>query len=50
MTLIPSPSYSITIRVAIENQIGMFALIATAISNGEEISDLLILYVLKRAR
>ena len=29
----PSPSYSITIRVEIENRIGMFAKIATAISS-----------------
>ena len=29
----PSPSYSITIRVEIENRIGMFARIATAISS-----------------
>ncbi|MEW6214865.1 MAG: NAD-dependent malic enzyme [Nitrospirota bacterium] len=32
MTHIPSPSYSITIRVEIENRIGMFARMATAIS------------------
>lgn len=32
MTRIPSPSYSITIRLEIENRIGMFAKIATAIS------------------
>lgn len=32
MTRVPSPSYSITIRTEIENRIGMFALIATAIS------------------
>jgi len=32
MTRIPSPSYSITIRAEIENRIGMFAQIATAIS------------------
>ena len=31
MTRVPSPSYSITIRTEIENRIGMFALIATAI-------------------
>ncbi|MDH5201777.1 MAG: NAD-dependent malic enzyme [Nitrospirota bacterium] len=31
MTRIPSPSYSITIRLEIENRIGMFAKIATAI-------------------
>lgn len=30
----PSPSYSITIRVEIDNKIGMFARIATAISSG----------------
>ena len=29
----PSPSYSITIRVEIENRIGMFARIATAIGS-----------------
>jgi malate dehydrogenase (oxaloacetate-decarboxylating) len=29
----PSPSYSITIRAEIENRIGMFAKIATAISS-----------------
>lgn len=33
MTHVPSPSYSITIRAEIENRIGMFAQIATAISN-----------------
>src|SRR5208337_2067873 len=33
MTRITSPSYSITIRVELENRIGMFALLATAISN-----------------
>ncbi len=32
MTQVPSPSYSITIRLEIRNQIGMFARIATAIS------------------
>ena len=32
MTHIPSPSYSITIRLEIESRIGMFAQIATAIS------------------
>ncbi len=32
MTHIPSPSYSITIRLEIESRIGMFAKIATAIS------------------
>ncbi len=32
MTHIPSPSYSITLRVEIESRIGMFAKIATAIS------------------
>jgi len=32
MTHIPSPSYSITIRAEIENRIGMFAQLATAIS------------------
>ena len=32
MTHVPSPSYSITIRLEIESQIGMFAQIATAIS------------------
>jgi len=32
MARFPSPSYSITIRLEIENRIGMFALIATAIS------------------
>jgi malate dehydrogenase (oxaloacetate-decarboxylating) len=32
MTHIPSPSYSVTIRLEIESRIGMFALIATAIS------------------
>lgn len=32
MTRVPSPSYSITIRTEIENRIGMFAQIATAIS------------------
>lgn len=32
MTHIPSPSYSLTIRLEIESRIGMFALIATAIS------------------
>jgi malate dehydrogenase (oxaloacetate-decarboxylating) len=32
MAQIPSPSYSITIRAEIENRIGMFAQIATAIS------------------
>jgi len=32
MAHIPSPSYSITIRVEIENRIGMFANIATALS------------------
>ncbi|MGO9612630.1 MAG: NAD-dependent malic enzyme [Dissulfurispiraceae bacterium] len=32
MSRIPSPSYSITIRLAIENKIGMFARIADAIS------------------
>src|SRR5208282_1039483 len=32
MMRVPSPSYSITIRTEIENRIGMFALIATAIS------------------
>ncbi|MDA8079706.1 MAG: NAD-dependent malic enzyme [Nitrospiraceae bacterium] len=32
MPQMPSPSYSITIRVEIENRIGMFAAIATAIS------------------
>src|SRR5512135_3844197 len=32
MAQFPSPSYSITIRAEIENRIGMFALIATAIS------------------
>jgi malate dehydrogenase (oxaloacetate-decarboxylating) len=30
---IPSPGYSITIRLEIENRIGMFAKIATAISD-----------------
>lgn len=33
MAHVPSPSYSITIRAEIENRIGMFAQIATAISN-----------------
>src|SRR5271169_452466 len=33
MAQVPSPSYSITIRAEIENRIGMFAQIATAISN-----------------
>lgn len=33
MTGVPSPSYSITIRVEIENRLGMFAGIAAAISN-----------------
>jgi malate dehydrogenase (oxaloacetate-decarboxylating) len=33
MTQAPSPSYSITIRLEIRNQIGMFAKIATAISS-----------------
>ncbi len=33
MTRITSPSYSITIRAEIENRIGMFAQLATAISN-----------------
>ncbi|HXX57123.1 MAG TPA: NAD-dependent malic enzyme [Thermodesulfovibrionales bacterium] len=32
MARVPSPSYSLTIRVEIENRIGMFAQIATAIS------------------
>ena len=32
MTHVPSPSYSITIRIEIENRIGMFAEIATVIS------------------
>src|SRR3990172_8515370 len=32
MTQMPSPSYSITIRIEIRNQIGMFARIVTAIS------------------
>ncbi|GAB4406023.1 MAG: NAD-dependent malic enzyme [Thermodesulfovibrionales bacterium] len=32
MTHVPSPSYSITIRLEIENRIGMFSQIATAIS------------------
>ena len=32
MTHVPSPSYSITIRVEIENRIGMFAKIATILS------------------
>lgn len=32
MTHVPSPSYSITIRVEIENRIGMFSMIASAIS------------------
>ncbi len=32
MVHVPSPSYSITIRVELENRIGMFAKIATAIS------------------
>lgn len=32
MSGIPSPSYSITVRVEIENRIGMFAMIATVIS------------------
>lgn len=32
MSKIPTPSYSITIRVSIENRIGMFAKLATAIS------------------
>lgn len=32
MLRVPSPSYSITIRIEIENRIGMFAQIATAIS------------------
>jgi len=32
MTHVPNPSYSITIRLEIESQIGMFAQIATAIS------------------
>lgn len=32
MTHIPSPSYSVTIRAEIENRIGMFSKIATAIS------------------
>ena len=35
MGRITSPSYSITIRVEIENRIGMFAQLATAISNAE---------------
>lgn len=33
MSKIPTPSYSITIRVSIENRIGMFAKLATAISS-----------------
>jgi len=33
MMRVPSPSYSITIRAEIENRIGMFAQLATAISN-----------------
>jgi malate dehydrogenase (oxaloacetate-decarboxylating) len=33
MQRVPSPSYSITIRAEIENRIGMFAQLATAISN-----------------
>lgn len=32
MSKIPTPSYSITIRVSLENRIGMFAKLATAIS------------------
>ncbi|MBI5409907.1 MAG: NAD-dependent malic enzyme [Nitrospirae bacterium] len=32
MTRLPSPSYSITIRVEIENRVGMFSLIADAVS------------------
>src|SRR5208337_17144 len=33
MLRVPSPSYSITVRAEIENRIGMFAQLATAISN-----------------
>lgn len=35
MARVPSPSYSITIRTEIENRIGMFAKIATAISSAD---------------
>ncbi len=35
MTRIPSPSYSITVRAAIENRVGMFSRIANAISVAE---------------
>jgi malate dehydrogenase (oxaloacetate-decarboxylating) len=34
----PSPSYSITLRVEIENRIGMFARIATAIGEADDLS------------
>ena len=32
MAHVPSPSYSITIRVEIDNKVGMFARLATALS------------------
>lgn len=48
MTRIPSPSYSITIRVEIESRVGMFARIATAIGQaGGDISALDIVRVEK---